>query len=94
VSGFASQQPDGLEWSAARATGGHEIAVPGEDGHRFLAMLQRRMAVLPDYGFRGAGDRATAARLGTSVAGLAGGLITLALALGLGFWLRPRTPQR
>lgn len=89
VSWFASERPDGLEWSIARVTGRGELAEPADGVHRTLADTQQRVAVLPDYAFK---QPATGAgvRTGTSVAGLVGALITLAVAGLAGLLLRRR----
>lgn len=95
LSWFASTHPDGLEWAIAGVTGGEELAAPEGRVHSALAGLQERMAVLPDYGFGGkTGATETAvADAGTSVAGLVGGLLTLALA-GLAGVLLKKRPRR
>lgn len=99
LSWFASAYPDGLEWSIAKTTGSEELAAPGEGIHSTLAGLQEKTAILPDYGFRaGSGDDGAAEAseeaawpnpdMGTSISGLAGGAMTLALAGLIGFALR------
>lgn len=95
LSWFASSHPDGLEWAIAGVTGGEELAEPEGRVHSALAGLQERTAVLPDYGFGGkAGAAETAvADAGTSVAGLVGGLLTLAFA-GLAGVLLKKRPRR
>lgn len=84
LSWFASEKPDGLEWAimhAARAP----LMSPQDGVHRTLAEVQARAALLPDYNFAparaDAADAADAAteRAGTSLAGVVGGAITLAL---------------
>ena len=93
VSWFASEHPDGLEWSIAQVTGSEEL--PGAS-HGVLATLQEKLAVLPGYALP-SGDAGDAiktdgsdGRVGTSIAGLVGGLATLALCLVLGLLLRGR----
>jgi len=104
---YASDQPDGLEWSIAGIAGPSAIAAPRAPVHATLDRLQQRVALMPDYGFRRAGDPAASAspahgasaatdaargdRLGTSVAGLLGGGVTLVLALVVGIALRRET---
>jgi len=95
VSWFASEHPDGLEWSIAQVTGSGELPETGHGVHAALAALQAKLAVLPDYAFRTGApadgtDAAGSSRAGTSVAGLVGGLATLACCLGLGLLLRRR----
>ncbi|WP_343066737.1 energy-coupling factor ABC transporter permease [Dissulfurirhabdus thermomarina] len=81
----ASDLPDGLEWSVARVTGtAGEAGVAGavSRAHDLFSGLQERTAFLPGYAFR---SPAAGERLGTSVSGLVGGGLTLALA-GLFGW--------
>ncbi|WP_298266646.1 energy-coupling factor ABC transporter permease [Geobacter sp.] len=103
VSWFASKDPDGLEWAIARVTGKEELKGPEQGLHGALAALQNKTAILSDYAFRKPvapknggtqpGDETTKveeSRLGTSVSGLLGALMTLAFALLSGFLLRRR----
>ena len=97
LSWFASADPDGLEWAMAKTSGQKEIAAPA--GIReALAGLQEKVAFLPDYSFK-AGDTASqeasvsawpAVDPGTSLSGIVGGFLTLALACLIGFVLRAR----
>lgn len=84
---LASSNPDGLEWSIAGVTGGSELESGGQV-RGAAAAIQERLALLPDYGFAG-GDAAA----GTSLSGLVGAAITLALALGIGFALSRRAKR-
>ncbi|MDD2541309.1 MAG: energy-coupling factor ABC transporter permease [Desulfuromonadaceae bacterium] len=52
VSWFASEQPDGLEWSIARVTGQQELKSPEQRLHNTLAFIQQKLSFLPDYSFR------------------------------------------
>ncbi|AJE02928.1 energy-coupling factor ABC transporter permease [Geobacter pickeringii] len=103
VSWFASKDPDGLEWAIARVTGTEALKGPEQGLHRALAGVQGKTAFLPDYSFRkpaepqnggvkpeGEARNGDADRLGTSVAGVVGVLMTLALALLAGFVLKKR----
>lgn len=97
LSWFASANPDGLEWSMERTAGTAELEAP--DGvHQTLANLQSVTAFMPDYTFKAseeetteatAGEEAEAAwpavDVGTSVAGLIGGTLTLVLAAFIGY---------
>jgi cobalt/nickel transport system permease protein len=79
---FASELPDGLEWSVAKVVGTYELPAATDKGHRQLASLQEKIALLPDYDLPSATrtDRAAtlaAQRVGTSLSGLVGGAITL-----------------
>lgn len=69
---FASTDPDGLEWALFKASGAAELTSSGGI-YQFFADLQGKTAILPDYNFNGPG-----------LAGLAGGLLTLALVAGGG----------
>jgi cobalt/nickel transport system permease protein len=103
LSWFASSNPDGLEWSIARVTGKPEIDADLTSVHQTLARWQQRIAALPDYKFASATNSAVdasgeddshetwpAVDAGTSLAGVLGGLATLALVTGIGCLLRPR----
>jgi cobalt/nickel transport system permease protein len=95
LSWFASQRPDGLEFSVARtAAPGALEAAPGTLAGRVDAW-QRGHAPLPDYAFPSSGSsqdgRAPSApawpavKSETSLAGLGGALLVGILALGLGW---------
>jgi cobalt/nickel transport system permease protein len=100
VSRFASENPDGLEWSITRVTGMEELKGPEEGLHGALATLQERLSFLPDYSFRKPVDvkegtkpeekKTEENKLGTSVAGIVGGLLTLGVAFLSGFLLKKR----
>jgi len=98
----ASKDPDGLEWSVIRVTGSSESGSPGTPVHEALGRLQQHVALLPDYNFRKperAGDAGSEGasegddRLGTSLSGVVGGLITLALAVLVGALLARRAAR-
>lgn len=77
ISQFASGDPDGLEWSIERLTGDTEIEAEAGDArviHDRAAGIQEATALLPDYAFA---DSDSA--LGTSVSGLLGVLMVLAV---------------
>ncbi len=86
VSWFASEYPDGLEWSIANAAG-QEEPEGASSVHQTLAKIQESLAFLPDYGFKegeaeqAAGTEASSSpvSLGTSVSGVTGGVLTLGL---------------
>jgi cobalt/nickel transport system permease protein len=107
ASWFASSHPDGLEWSMFRVSGKEELDAPGGGIHQTLAGLQEKTAFLPDYGFKTAEvehaptehaepapESWPAVSAGTSVSGIVGGLITLALAGVVGLALKARSLQR
>lgn len=96
LSWFASTNPDGLEWSMEKIVGTQELEAP--DGiHGLLSEIQNKTAFLPDYGFKtseseekgeAAGTQTEEAwpsiNPGTSVSGIVGGTMTLALVLFTG----------
>ena len=93
LSWFASGDPDGLEWSVAKTAGQELTADSGIYG--LLADIQHRLAVFPDYTFKGAGDNSPAAvngkesawpsvDSGLSLAGVIGTLVTLFATLVFG----------
>lgn len=82
VAWFASSNPDGLEWAMKNITGTTEFETNGAT-YDVVAKIQQATAFLPDYSFKNAGDNAAMA--GTSVSGILGGLMTLALAGLAGF---------
>ncbi|ABQ24988.1 energy-coupling factor ABC transporter permease [Geotalea uraniireducens] len=103
VSWFASKNPDGLEWAIAKVTGKEELNGSEKGLHGTLAALQQKTAFLPDYAFRKPAERENAggnpeggkkmkggSNLGTSVAGIIGTLMTLALSFFSGFLLKKR----
>jgi cobalt/nickel transport system permease protein len=90
-----------------KVSGKEELDAPAGGLHRTLAGLQERTAFLPDYGFktREAVNRPTepaepapgswpAVNAGTSLSGLVGGLITLALAGVAGWGIQGWAPRR
>lgn len=102
LSWFASTNPDGLEWSIARVAGRQDLESRPDAVKDDAASLQDRTAVLPGYGFsedpvdRGVDETAgevgvTAA--GTSVSGLVGVGLTLALVVIAGGLLGRRASR-
>lgn len=75
---FASQYPDGLEWSTAKVTGTEDIEAEGKVYDAF-SNIQEKTSVMPDYNFKG-----NESDVGTSTAGIIGGAVTLIVALGIG----------
>lgn len=89
VAWFASSRPDGLEWSIARVSGrrgleGSEHGPPGT-----LARIQGKTAILPDYSLPVTEGETPAGKVeaawpavdkGTTLAGIVGAILTLALA--------------
>jgi cobalt/nickel transport system permease protein len=96
VTWFASSHPDGLEWALFRLTGKEDAEPHGSGSAGFFNSLQDKTAILPDYHFK-AGDleeskkgQWPAADPATSVSGLIGGAMTLAVALLIGVSLKKR----
>lgn len=92
LSWFASPAPDGLEWAMLKTSGKEAMESSGKV-HSMLASLQEKTAFLPDYSFKAAEHSETspawpAVDAGTSVSGLVGGLLTLALAMLAGLALK------
>lgn len=73
---LSSSNPDGLEWAILGVTGSDELETSGEANEK-AAEIQDSTAVLPDYSIPGYDSAA-----GTTVSGLVGGGITLAVAGG------------
>ncbi|HEX9289651.1 MAG TPA: energy-coupling factor ABC transporter permease [Anaeromyxobacteraceae bacterium] len=77
---FASARPDGLAWSLSRALHGGPPAAHAAGVGGGLRALQERIAVLPEYAFRGV-PRRDGVDPGTSAAGLVGALLVAGLIL-------------
>ena len=77
---LASSNPDGLEWAMEKTAGTAELEASGSvlEG---AAAAQEKTAFMPDYDYSGDSD---AAVNGTTVAGIVGGVLTFALAGGVG----------
>jgi cobalt/nickel transport system permease protein len=95
ASWFASTQPDGLEWAVAKVAGTEEVSESETGLHGNLGKLQEKTAFLPGYGFKENGAEPSsvaepwpAVSAGTSVSGIIGGLLTLAMACLVGFVLK------
>jgi cobalt/nickel transport system permease protein len=101
LSWFSSTRPDGLEWAVARAAGTQALAAPRVGVHATLDALQHRTAVLPGYALPAAAPASAAAgeaawrawpdvNGSTSLSGLLGGAVTVALVGAIGLGLRWR----
>jgi len=105
VSRFASEQPDGLEWSITKTSGQRELKDSKQGLHGMLAALQEKLSFLPDYSFKKTADMPSLAagreqnaekkisggdRPGASVSGIVGGALTLGLSLMIGAVLKRR----
>jgi len=82
VSLFASSNPDGLEWSITKINPGFGEGV-SNNIQSFISRIQQHTAVLPDYNFAGSEKP-----LGTSLSGILGGAIVLAVFTSLGLLTR------
>lgn len=89
---FASTHPDGLEWSIGKTTGAGEMEGSRTGIYGFVRSLQEKTALMPDYGFGEAEESISsegdgewpAVNGGTSLAGIVGGLLVLALTAAAG----------
>jgi cobalt/nickel transport system permease protein len=102
LSWFSSSSPDGLEWSIAQSSG--DKALQNTEGrmHALLSAVQKKIAFLPDYNFRKdiseeseitektkeKEDAWPSVNAGTSVSGLLGGAMSLALVGLVGFGIK------
>ncbi len=81
---YASTNPDGLEWSIQSIV---DDSVPeySSQVHEKAKELQDKTAILPDYSFVGENQEI---KMGTSISGIAGAGITLAVTVAVGFAIR------
>jgi cobalt/nickel transport system permease protein len=91
LSWYASNHPDGLEWSIHKVTGSAELEHPGHLGQDVSGALQERTAILPDYALPEGLNQEYPERFGTSLSGIVGGTLTLLVCLLAGVLLRKRT---
>lgn len=82
VSLVASSNPDGLEWSMEKVAGTAELEAAG-GAYEVADSIQSATAFLPDYAFKN-----SEAAVGTSVSGIVGGLIVVAVCVGLSYLFR------
>lgn len=110
LSWFASEHPDGLEWSITKITGQKEPEGSKQGVHRTLAALQDKLSFLPDYSFKKTPETAPPSpvgsdqnskenktdggKLATTASGIAGGFLTLALCFLIGYVLKRRRHPR
>ncbi len=73
---FASQNPDGLEWSIEKITGSTEVESAG-DIYDAANSIQEKTALLPDYAFKNSDSV-----LGTTFSGVVGGVVVVAVCVG------------
>ncbi|MDH3330292.1 MAG: energy-coupling factor ABC transporter permease [Desulfobulbaceae bacterium] len=97
---FASNLPDGLEWSLFKTTGTEEVTGPTSTIHDTLAGVQEKTALFPAYGFKEPAAHLPSGRnpfslaiteeSGTSLSGFTGSLLTLLIASLVGILLKRR----
>ncbi|MCX6985594.1 MAG: energy-coupling factor ABC transporter permease [Lentisphaerae bacterium] len=95
ISWFASSRPDGLEWSMAKVSGVEELANAGDKIHRLTAEIQNKLAFFPDYSLGQGSDKgglasSSTVKIGTTIAGIIGGVLVFAVAGVLGILLRKK----
>ncbi|MFA6147794.1 MAG: energy-coupling factor ABC transporter permease [bacterium] len=98
LSWLASTRPDGLEWSIGKITGKGNLPEQEHGIPATLKSVQEKTAFLPEYGFKPPANEPKekkeetpawpAVDAGTSVSGLVGGGVVLALAFGIGWIIR------
>jgi cobalt/nickel transport system permease protein len=97
LSWFASVRPDGLEGLIGKVTGKGELPEQGHGIPAALKSVQEKTAFLPDYGFEPPANQRKSKEeaaswpnvdAGTSVSGLVGGVLVLAVAFGIGWAIR------
>lgn len=88
LSWLASDHPDGLEWSIAKLTGSGELSQADLQRHESLAAVQDKTAIFPDYALPGGTGQGSRQQLGTSLAGIVGGGMTLLFCTLVGCMLR------
>ena len=78
---FASENPDGLEWSVFKITGSNaEPASVSGKIHAFFAYIQEHTAFLPGYNFHNGQTPG-----GTSFSGIIGAIVTIIVAVSVGY---------
>jgi cobalt/nickel transport system permease protein len=97
LSWFASTHPDGLEGSIKRITGKGELPEQEHGIQAALKSVQEKTSFFPGYGFKPPENEPKvkeetpswpAVDAGTSVSGLIGGVMVLAMAIGIGWAIR------
>jgi cobalt/nickel transport system permease protein len=84
LSWFASEKPDGLEWSIEKTSGQESIKTPQNATHERLGELQKATAFLPDYAFSQQIDVSAE----KSLSGIVGGIFVFALTVAWALTLR------
>jgi cobalt/nickel transport system permease protein len=101
LSWFASENPDGLEWSIAKITGSAELPETKDKEQTKLASLQEKTSILPGYALpaenghsEDANRSVTDKRVGTSLSGIIGGTLTLVICTVIGVLLKRRNAAK
>lgn len=106
LSWFASEHPDGLEWSVMNVTGKRSLKSPVDGLYTTLAAFQEKLSFLPDYSFKKVPEiqaapaasrqqkpekiEAEGGKFVTTLSGIVGGTLTLGLSFIIGLLLRRR----
>lgn len=98
---FASSQPDGLEWSVSKVAGIEEIQKAGENIHEFMARIQEKTGLFPEYSLSSQTEKqpetkdisSLSENIETSISGITGSGFVLLLAGTLGIFLRKRKTE-
>ncbi len=96
LSWFSSEHPDGLEWSIQKVTGSTELDTPAQGVHAKLDNIQQKTAFLPDYALSANAENSDGntsridTRAGTTLSGIAGGLLVLVCGILIGLILKKR----
>ncbi len=89
---FASENPDGLEWSMEKTSGSAELSAP-VGIHESASAVQEKTAFMPDYALPATDNSSEiseeaaswpAVNIGTSLAGVLGGALVLLLTVFIG----------
>lgn len=83
ISLVASSNPDGLEWSIQKITGSTEIEKKDKEIYEKAGQVQESTSILPDYSFK-----ENESTIGTSVSGIVGCGITVAVLYGIGYIIK------
>lgn len=100
---FASEYPDGLEWSLSRVRSDNEIESPKDGIHSLFAAFQQKVSFLPDYDFKNteeksiksaSGNSTKKIKTGVTLSGILGGLLTLLFTVAVGFLVKVKKRRR
>ena len=91
---YASEHPDGLEWSIEKVTGSPKLENNDQPIHNSLEKIQEKTSLMPDYSFKKTINESASPKTSlsektvTSIAGLLGGLIVMILSIFIGIILK------